>query len=229
MSQRGARGSCGQAVRRGLRGGRGVTLTELMAVIVIVGILAIVGVAVFRSKIFAAKATEAVEMIQNIRAAQESYRATHQRDLNVSGNSITDNNSITGSLGWWPNPSAASPPAHAVPFLVPIGSGQDLSTLAPLEGHWRLLAPDASKYVRFQYASVAGPAPGVANDLPPTLVKDCSGSAWTGTGAPSWPAVAAVTPWYVIQARGDLDGDGVCSIVTGSSFSSEVVISNDGE
>ncbi len=183
-----------------------------MAVVVIVGVLSVVGVALFRAKIFGAKSVEAVEMVQNIRAAQESYRATHQRYLNVSGSNLSDNDSIA-PLGWWP--AGSTPPAVPVAFLPPPTGAINWTNL---EGHWRALAPDASKLVRYQYACVAGPDPiNPLTDTPPAVA-----------GNPAWPTPNGAL-WYVIEARGDLDGDGVLSYVVGSSFSPEIYVQNEGE
>jgi prepilin-type N-terminal cleavage/methylation domain-containing protein len=198
--------------RRSRLAARGVTLVELMAVVVIVGILSVVGIALFRTKIFGAKSIEAVEMVQNIRAAQEQYRTAHQRYLNVSGSSLSDNDSIA-PLGWWP--AGTVPPATPTVFLPPPSGAIAWNTL---EGHWRMLAPDSSKLVRYQYASVSGPDP--ANpmvDTPPAVA-----------GNATWPAPNG-THWYVIEARGDLDGDGLPSYVVGASFSPEIYIQNEGE
>jgi type IV pilus assembly protein PilA len=45
--------------------------------------------------------------------------------------------------------------------------------------------------------------------------------------APTWPATTG--PWYVILAKGDVDGDGTPSYVAGSSFTGEIVVENEGE
>lgn len=64
---------------------RGFTLTELMIVVALVGILATVGVASFRGELAASKASEAASVIQAIRGAQEAYRAENQRYYDVTG------------------------------------------------------------------------------------------------------------------------------------------------
>jgi prepilin-type N-terminal cleavage/methylation domain-containing protein len=63
---------------------RGFTLTELMVVVTMVGILSMIGVASFRKQIFASKSNEAANVVQAIRAAQESYRSENQSYMNVS-------------------------------------------------------------------------------------------------------------------------------------------------
>lgn len=74
---------------------------------------------------------------------------------------------------------------------------------------WVLLAPKAPQSVRFGYAVVAGRPRATAP----------SGIAVTYT----WPAPATITgPWYVMQAIGDVDGDGDQSTIVLSSFSNQV-------
>jgi len=74
---------------------RGFTLIELMAVVVITGILAVAGVSLFQQQLLASKGTEAVSVIQAIRAAEEAYAAENHVYLNVS--------TASGGTSWYPN------------------------------------------------------------------------------------------------------------------------------
>ncbi len=44
---------------------------------------------------------------------------------------------------------------------------------------------------------------------------------------PTWPATTE--PWYVIEAKGDVDGNGTYSWVAGSSFTGEIYVENQGQ
>lgn len=79
---------------------------------------------------------------------------------------------------------------------------------------WQILAPKAANPVQFVYSTTAG-LPGQA--LPNQSMSDTV----------TWPTPPG--PWYVIEARGDLDGDGTYSQVLASSFSSNVLWENKGE
>jgi prepilin-type N-terminal cleavage/methylation domain-containing protein len=70
---------CKQRVRTS-----GFTLVELMVVVAIVGVLAAIGISLFRKHVDSARSVEATNMIQAIRAAQEAYRAETQRYLRAS-------------------------------------------------------------------------------------------------------------------------------------------------
>ena len=79
---------------------------------------------------------------------------------------------------------------------------------------WRQLGarPDGPVYYGYKVqAGGAGPAPKALD----TVSK------------PTWPATRE--PWYVIEAKGDLNGDGTPSYVAGSSFTGEIYVENEGE
>lgn len=113
---------------------RGFTLVELMVVVMIVGILAVTGIALLREFVFSSKATEATAMVQSIRAAQERWRAESQGYLDVS--STTDS--------WYPN---AKPDKRK--FAWEQKTGNDYAK-------WRLLNPTVTGPVQFGYTVKAG-------------------------------------------------------------------------
>src|SRR5688572_12815290 len=61
------------SIRR--RSSRAFTLIELMVVVAIVGILATIGIVLFRKWVFHTRSVEALGMVQSIRTAQERWRA----------------------------------------------------------------------------------------------------------------------------------------------------------
>ena len=80
---------------------------------------------------------------------------------------------------------------------------------------WQLLNPTAPTPVQWGYAVVAGP-PGAS--MPALQLVN----------APTWPNPPQYH-WYVIQAKGDVDEDGVAAYCAASSLSGEVVCENAGE
>jgi type IV pilus assembly protein PilA len=75
---------------------------------------------------------------------------------------------------------------------------------------------------------------GVSADAPVRFVYGCAaGSGNVGIPAPgmtvaNWPQTIQ-QPWYVVQARGDLDGDKIESIFVSSSFTSRIFTDKEGE
>jgi len=83
---------------------------------------------------------------------------------------------------------------------------------------WRQLGVRSDGPVYFGYVTYAGLA-GTEVAEPTGMVADFN-----------FPEPDDVTePWYVIQAAGDLDGDGVRCYVVGSSFTGEIYVENEGE
>jgi type IV pilus assembly protein PilA len=79
---------------------------------------------------------------------------------------------------------------------------------------WRQLGarPDGAVYYGYLVAA------GVAGAVPPALHL---------ANKPTWATTAE--PWYVIEAKGDVDGNGTYSWVAGSSFTGEIYMENQGE
>ena len=83
---------------------------------------------------------------------------------------------------------------------------------------WRLLNPTAPGPVQFGYATRAG-APGVSPSAEGYELNLSELPAW---GVPHHH-------WYLIQAKADVDEDGVSAYYAASSFTGEVVSENEGE
>jgi len=79
---------------------------------------------------------------------------------------------------------------------------------------WRQLGarPDGAVY----YGYLVGA--GGAGAVPPALHL---------ANKPTWPTTTE--PWYVIEAKGDVDGNGTFSWVAGSSFTGEIYLEAQGE
>ena len=114
---------------------RGFTLVELLAVVVMVGVLATLAVFAVRKYVFVAKASEAYSMITAIRAAEEAYKDETFAYLNVTGAGLQPlyPNATPNMTKWnWQNP------AH------------------PLYAQWQRLGVDSTTAVQFGYAVAAG-------------------------------------------------------------------------
>jgi general secretion pathway protein G len=118
---------------------RGFSLTELMAVVVIMGVLAGIAIAAFQRRALQSNVTKAKVIIKSIAAAEEHYRAENQVYLDVSAN-----------LGWYP--SASIPKNQTTSFW---RAGADAGS-DPLSTRWTLLAPDIRQPVEFGFMANAG-------------------------------------------------------------------------
>jgi type IV pilus assembly protein PilA len=171
-----------------------------MAVVTITAILALVGVSLFRHQLLASKGTEAASVIQAIRSAEEAYSAENHVYLNVSTGGGAVN---VFDTKWYP-------------VLTP-NTGRS-SWIQP--GHvdyprWQALAPSVNRSVMFGYLVYAG---GAGSNVPALALAQ----------NPGFPR-PMILDWYVIQARGDADGNGVFAQYAASSKTSELVIENEGE
>ena len=196
-------------MRNASRRQAGFSLTELMAVVVIIGILAVTGVTYFRKHALASKVTEAQAMVQSIRGAEERYRAENRQYLPIiaAGAALPSCNSPGGLY-------PASPDGARRPFFLAQSSSDNNNAL------WWQLRPTTSGTVQFGYAVQAGP-PSTTNrvPLPPDIAT-----------APTPPTMPFPTDsWYVVEAIADNDHNGVCCVVAGTSLTSEVYVQNEGE
>lgn len=79
---------------------------------------------------------------------------------------------------------------------------------------WRQLGARPDGPVYYGYKVGAGTAGGKIPDL-------------DFASKPTWQT--PTEPWYVIEAKGDVDGNGIYSWVAGSSFTGEIYLENQGE
>lgn len=113
---------------------RGFTMVELMVVVVLVGVLAAVGITLFRQWVFHSRSVEAVGMVQSIRVAQERWRSE-------TGSYVDVSNSWTA---WYPT---TTPSRKQYAWGQPAGNDY---------AKWRLLGPTVSGNVQFAYVTKAG-------------------------------------------------------------------------
>lgn len=196
-------------MRNASRRQAGFSLTELMAVVVIMGILAVTGITYFRKHALASKVTEAQAMVQSIRGAEERYRAENRQYLPITAASATLPSCASPS-GLYP----ASPDGARRTFFLAQTSSDNNNPL------WWQLRPTTSGTVQFGYAVQAGPPSTIARiPLPPDIAS-----------LPTPPTMPLPTDsWYVIEAIADNNNNGVCCIVAGTSLNGEVYVQNEGE
>ncbi len=182
------------------RGGvRGFTLIELAVVVTIIGILAVLAVVGYRRLITSSHTTEATEMVNAIKVAQETYHAETGQYANIS------NGLGLGSLYPQATPSGYSATAW----------GATCPQCADQTG-WQKLPVHNSGVVRFGYATMAGQVTTALPTPPVSTVTFPSNSQLTGD-------------WFVVSAMGDMDGNGVYCTVVGVSWQRELYIDKDGE
>ncbi len=175
-----------------------------MIVVAIVGILAALALVGFRKYQISASSGEARAMLQNIRGAEDTYKAEQLTYLQC----------LSG---------AADLSAAAAYYPRPIGSTLNSSKMGwggGLPACWQTLAVKPAGPVRFTFAVNANdPGTGLnAGALP-------------GGSPPAYPYTnfTSTDPWFVAVAAGDYDGDGILSLMYTSSLVGEVQVAEDTE
>ena len=178
---------------------RGFTLVELAVVVTIIGILAVLAVAGYKKLVTSSKNTEATEMVNAIKVAQESYHAETGQYANIS--------SALGLGSLYP---------QATPNTTTGTVWGGACTVCADPTAWQKLPVHASGAMRFGYATMAGPMSQALPPPPVSTVTFPSNSQLTGD-------------WYVISAMGDTDANGIYCTVVGVSWQKDLYIDKDGE
>jgi type IV pilus assembly protein PilA len=181
---------------------RGFTLIELMIVVVIVGILAALAVVGYRRLVTSSHVSEATNMVQSIRVAQEGYMAETQQYANIS-------HSLSS---WYPNATPNGRTMSAWGIACPGGT-------CTTNMDWSMLPLHVDGPVLFGYATVAGG---------PT-VQPTPNSVTVNGQTLTWPT-SPTTAWYLVAAMCDLDAvGGNNTTVYTSSFTNQVFVDNEGQ
>lgn len=181
----------------------GFTMIELMIAVAIIAVLSAVAIPIYQSYIRRSYLNEATTSISTIKSAEESF--------------FTINSCYVNAIAW--------------PASVPQGTTTAWNTGLSTTSAWSSAAlgvrPDRN--VRFQYQVYA------SNALN-TTTMGC-GTAVANTAIPAQGCVSQATiqntlvntvvlgtNWYLVVARGDLDGDGVASNIVSAIDDSTVIM-----
>jgi prepilin-type N-terminal cleavage/methylation domain-containing protein len=181
----------------------GFTLIELMITVAIVGILAALATWGVSRYVRLSKSSEATHMIGAFKAAQETYKSDMFSYLDVAGE-----NGAISAASYYP----AKKPAKVARSWLEVSGSE-----SPVGLRVKQLGVVADAPVWFVYACAAGS--GTQAPAGPQL----------NDAVENWPAQATGQPWYVVSARGDLNGDGVESRLTSASFTTQIFTENEGE
>jgi type IV pilus assembly protein PilA len=186
---------------------RAFTLVEAMIVAVIVGALAVIALVGYRRWVRTAYLAEAQDMVGHIRAAQESFRSENGGYFNVSN-----------GLG----------PGHDYPLLTPGKSktawGGACSACNNTATGWGALNVASAAPVAFGYSSIASVLNGSGQYPAASASLKVNGTAINLTAMSG-----GATPWYIIEADGDQNGDGVFTNVYGLSATNQIYVNDEGE
>ncbi len=186
---------------------RAFTLVEAMIVVAIIGILSVIAIVAYRKWTRTAYVAEAHDMLSNIRAAEESFRAENGTYLNVS-NGLDTNPTGTPIYGY---PSAA-------PGSFKSSWGSPCATCTSA-GAWSTLNVESKAPVAFVYEVVSDSSVSGGKGVPSQITVD-------GTAIAVTPPT---NPAYAAEAVGDINGNGVYCRVYVFSASNQFFIDNEGE
>jgi type IV pilus assembly protein PilA len=175
----------------------------MMAVVLIVGLLAVIATVGYRKWVLASRGAEATNILGDIRAEEERVKSETNAYLDVSG-----------SIGVGNTYPATNPGNFVTAWGAACGT-------CPKSNAWAMLNIAPTAPVMFGYAVIADPAAapntrGIGNNVK-NAGQAVDMSSLTGS------------PWYVAQAIVDRDNNGVYWSVTTSSSSNQIFVDNEGE
>ena len=173
--------------------------------VVIVGILGVIGFAIYRRHQATIRTTEATQVTAAIRVAQAAVKSERGTYASVS----------SSTTAYYP----ASTPAD---FVTEWG-GDCFNCAGGDVNGWRKLAVHPSGPVMFGYATVAGLGGSAMMGNAAPLTVTASEFAAPAAG------LSATDPYYVTVAWGDTDADGVPCVVLSYSTSNQIVVKSAGE
>ena len=192
--------------RRSLRSQqRGFTLVELSVVVIIVAVLATVGYVSYRRHVVTSRISEATDIVGNIRSAQTAYKSESGVYADISNDSAS----------FYP---AATPGAFASTW------GGPCTNCATVDS-WKLLNVQPDAPVMFGYATAAGIG-GTDLTAEVSAAKATVASNTLESDVPP-SSIGSTDPYYVVSAKGDVNGDGVSSLVVGTSESPALVVTTE--
>jgi prepilin-type N-terminal cleavage/methylation domain-containing protein len=178
---------------------RGFTLIEAMIVVVVVGVLAMLAWVAYHRWVQNAYLAEAQDMVKAIRAGEEAFRAENGGYVDIS-------------VGLGPGSDYPAP----TPGKFKTAWGGSCTKCNNQATGFGAINVSSAGPVTFGYSTKA------SNTAGP------SGYALTANGSPI-TLTNLTAPWYIVEADGDTDGNGVFCNVYGFSASNQLYVNNEGE
>jgi type IV pilus assembly protein PilA len=186
----------------------------MMVVVTIIGVLATLAVVGYRAIVQSSHVSEATDMVQNIRAAQEGYHSETQQYANITPTA----NFPTGTSQATNLYPGASSGGGGTPVYGKVTAWGKACTVCVAGYDWSVLPIHVDGPVQFGYATVGGAAGDATNFINAVTVN--------GVGL---PLTQPATDFYEIGAEADLDGNTAnWTDVYGFSWTNQLFVSNEG-